>query len=203
MIYRRHNNGTSWTILTLILVLLTIVFFEQKIQPLENSIINLASVLVRNQNGSDEKTANIILGNEYLFSDTLIIDQGNSDNINIGEAVIAENFIAIGIIEKVGNDWARIRPFSQLDFKTTARAGIEKSSVLEISGIGGGEMKAIVPFEFPIQAGDAIWWGENPDYIIGLVNSVSQQEGNNLKEIFINAPLSLHSLANVTIDRNE
>lgn len=147
--------------------------------------------------------ANIRLGGDYLFADTLIIDRGAADNVSIGDHVSTDEGMYVGTIVETGYRWSKIIPFTQLGRKTIVRGGPNKDMTFEITGIGAGEAEARLPFSIAINAGDILWDGSNPTMITGLVDRTEKPAASQIQTIYVRPSVSFGSLVHVLVHKRD
>ena len=158
--------------------------------------------LEKEKKPSPSITAKVIFGGGFLFSDTLVANKGSEDGVTIGDYATAYD-IVIGRVENTTARQSTIIPFSRFGEKVVIRLGAEKDIVLEGEGIGAGEIRIELPKDARVVPGDSVWWGEQNDYLVGLVNAIDTKEGRALAYAYIRNPFSLHALADIIIIRRE
>ena len=163
-----------------------------KIRDLERENIKLKTAL-----GIDGKIrlipANVVFGGGYLFSDIILINQGENAGIKIGDIVTYQNKILIGRVAEVGADWSKTALLGSLGDKITLRQDSSEniqSVPVEAVGRGGGELQMEMSAETNLKIGDIFRSAENPEYIAGVVDKISYEFGGQFKEISVFSPLS-------------
>ncbi len=143
--------------------------------------------------------AQIRLGSGYLFIDTLMLDKGTESGIAIGNPVIAEDATALGSIVEAGSGWSKAALHSRLGNKVILRSGQGKNTVFEAVGIGGGELEAELPVSVPFAVGDTVWWGEHPEYVVGIVDRLDHAPERQIQSVVIRSPRSIRSILNAVV----
>lgn len=163
-----------------------------KIQDLEKENVKLKKAL-----GVGGKTrlipANVIFGGGYLFSDAILMNQGENAGIKIGDLVTYQNKILIGRVAEVGADWSKAALLGRVGDKITLRQDAlenTQSVPVEATGQGGGELRMEMPAEANLKIGNIFRSAESPEYIAGVVDKISFEFGGGFKEISIVSPLS-------------
>ncbi len=152
------------------------------------------------KNQGEKNEAEIILGGGYIFTDTLLTNHGRNFGVETGDLAIVDNTVIVGKVSEVGDIWSKIEPFSSIRQKNTGRSGINKSILFsEIVGIGAGEMQGETVQETNIKIGDAMWWGENTNYMIGTVDKISKSDSGALETINIILPVPLRFISKINI----
>lgn len=136
-------------------------------------------------------------GGGYLFLDTFFL-KGGGDLVKAGDWVL-KGEIFLGKIVEVEKDFAKFKSIGSLGEKSVLREGENKDIVFEANGMGGGELKAEFPAYLALKVGDPIWWGEDPRFLVGLVEEVRVRETSPVAEIIILAPLKIERLSEVEI----
>ena len=145
--------------------------------------------------------ADIRLGGDHLFVDTLIIDRGVADGITVGDHVSTDDGIYVGTILETGDRWSKIVPFTQLGRKTIVRAGQNKEITFEITGIGAGEAEARLPIAVAINTGDILWDGSDPSIIAGLADRMERPAASQIQTLYIRPPVSFGALSHVLVHK--
>lgn len=163
-----------------------------KIQDLEKENIKLKRAL-----GMNGKTrlipANIVFGGGYLFSDAILVNQGENAGIKIGDLVTYQNKIIIGQIAEVGANWSKADLLGRVGNRITLRQdALENTQSIptEAIGRGGGEFRMEMPAETNLKIGDIFRSAESPEYIAGVIDRISLELGGQFKEISIVSPIS-------------
>ena len=163
-----------------------------KIRDLERENIKLKTAL--GINGKIRLIpANVVFGGGYLFSDIILINQGENAGIKIGDIVTYQNKILIGRVAEVGADWSKTALLGSLGDKITLRQDSSEniqSVPVEAVGRGGGELQMEMSAETNLKIGDIFRSAENPEYIAGVVDKISYEFGGQFKEISVFSPLS-------------
>lgn len=144
----------------------------------------------------------IIFGGGYLFSDVLYLNRGNENNVQSGDLVLYDSKILIGKIDEVFLSHSKVIPFFKFGEKNAFRAGPQKSILFEGLGNGAGEIRADFPSSIKISAGDGVYLAENPNYLVGIVENSEKKEGRDFQKVYIRIPISLKSITDVDIIKN-
>src|SRR3989344_2119607 len=108
---------------------------QAKITDLEADREHINELLTKTASSKKVIPANISLGGGYLFSDSIIIDHGTYDGVELGDIVTTNDGIFVGSVSESGVYWSKIIPFTQLGRKTVIRGGPNKEIIFEINGI--------------------------------------------------------------------
>src|SRR3989344_6590965 len=90
------------------------------------------------------KPAKVVFGGGYLFADVLILSEGLSAGIKIGDVVFTPENVLVGKVAEAGSSWSKVRPISALGEKTILRGGTNKGLVVEAEGRGLGEIVSML-----------------------------------------------------------
>lgn len=144
----------------------------------------------------------------YFFGDTMILDSGESAGVASGHVVVTDGGIALGTIDHVGSGWSSVSLISVPGKKTTIRLSASESTststpakniLVDAEGVGGGELRVDLPVSLSITAGAVAWWGEHPEYPVGVVDHIDQSPARQVQSVFIRLPVSLSALAHVVV----
>lgn len=168
-----------------------------KVRSLEYENKKLNELLGRSE-GKKVIPLALSFGGGYLFLDTFFL-KGGEGSAKVGDWVLKDE-IFLGKIVEAGEDFAKFKSLGSLGERSTLRGGENKDIVFEASGTGGGELKAELPSSFlTFKVGDPIWWGEDPRYLAGLVESIRSRETSPVAEVIILAPLKIENLPTVEV----
>lgn len=145
--------------------------------------------------------ANVILGGGYLFSDVILINQGENADVKVGDLVAYQN-VLIGKILEVGKDWSKAALLGRLGEKVVLRQDSPENGravPIETLGKGAGEFQAEIPAEVNLKIGDIFRSAENPEYIVAVADKIKDAPNGRFKEISLIAPISPSWLYEVTI----
>jgi cell shape-determining protein MreC len=166
--------------------------------------------LLNSTRGLDTNTivAYVRIAPGFFFGDTLVIDQGAAAGVSVGDTVTTEDGIALGTIERVDTAWSSVLLLSRPGSKTTFRLSLSenastsaptKNILTEAEGVGGGEFRIDMPVSLSIEVGSVVWWGEHPNYPVGVVDRIDQSPARQMQSVFIRLPVSLSALSRVLV----
>lgn len=144
----------------------------------------------------------VIFGGGYLFSDVLYLNRGSEDGAEVGDLIIYGQNIAIGKVGEVFGKFSKIIPLSKFGEKNSFRLGEEKRVLFEGVGAGGGKISADFPNSVFLNAGEEVYFAQNPKYLAGIVEEVDKKQGRDFKMISIRIPVSLNSITDVALIKN-
>ena len=135
-------------------------------------------------------TAFVIARSPQIPLDTLYIDKGIEDGLNIGEMVLGSERVLIGQIVKVFKNKAIVSLDSFPGFISPGFV-MRTNEPLEIKGVGGESMQAKVPIDFDIVLQDKIMLSNSPNYIIAVVSVIEEVESSGFKKVLFSLPLNI------------
>jgi|SRR3989344_2811676 len=144
----------------------------------------------------------IIFGGGYIFSDVLYLNRGSDDSVYVGDLIVYGKNIAIGNVVEVFSKFSKIAPFSKFGEKTALRAGTQKNILFEGTGKGGGSIEVDFPNTLAINTGEGVYFAQNPAYLAGIIEDSDKKEGRDFQKISIRIPISLNSITDVFIIKN-
>lgn len=177
-----------------------------KLKMLDYEIIEKENLELKNILNRTIKTDNFILGNiltkpNRSIYDTLIIDIGKGDNLEVGQTVYAYGEIPVGKITEVYENSSLVTLFSSPGIKTEGFLSNINASV-ELVGRGGGNFETVIPLELTIENGTMIYLPGLSSRIIAMVVDVISSPSDPFKKIILNAPVNIESLKWVQIKLN-
>lgn len=142
--------------------------------------------------------------------DTLVIDAGTKQGIEIGDKVFAKGDIPIGRVELVYASSAKVVLFSNSGEKTNVvislghspagEAGVAKDIFMEIIGRGGGNFEMILPRDVTLQKGDqAVLPGINP-YVVATVETIISDPRDSFQKALLVSPVNIQELKFVQVE---
>ncbi|MBU1122646.1 MAG: hypothetical protein KKF54_08165, partial [Candidatus Omnitrophica bacterium] len=125
--------------------------------------------------------------------DTLIIDVGASDNVKVGNQVLAEGNIFIGYISEVYEKTSKVILYSSPEEKTKVLIGdnnIEKEAIC----LGGNNFKIEVPREIEVKEWDSIVMPSVSTNIFGTVEKIEYKESDSFQNVLFKNPVNILEL---------
>src|SRR3989344_7896445 len=144
----------------------------------------------------------IIFGGGYIFSDVLYLNHGLDDDVQKGDLIVYGKNIAVGKIDEVFSKFSKVVPFSKFGEKTPFRTGEQKAVLFEGVGGGAGEISADFPNTVSIKIGEGVYFAQNPNYLAGVIEDADKKDGRDFQKILIRIPVSLNSITDVAIIKN-
>lgn len=125
--------------------------------------------------------------------DTLIIDAGSSDDIEVGMRVFIPEGPILGEIVETYISSAKVKLFSAPGEKTNAvleRHGIP----VTLEGAGGGNFRVVLPREAEVEVGDRILSADVFSNLMSVVGGVSMEPTDSFKDVFASSPANIFNL---------
>lgn len=167
---------------------------------LEEENNKLKEILAR-KSGDSELVLSAILSkpNRSLF-DTLIIDVGEKDGIEVGNTVFALGYIPIGKVAEVFPDSSKVVLFSTSGEKT--EIVITGGDVfMEIVGRGGGNFEMILPRDFEILKGATVSLPGLDSSVIAKVETIISDPRDSYQKALLTSPVNIQNLRFVQVDK--
>lgn len=140
---------------------------------------------------SDDMFASLILAKyPQVAPDTLIIDKGSRDGVNVSDFVFAGDRVLIGKIIKVNKNNSIVMLNS---FPKNILYGflLKTGDSIEINGFGGGSLGATIPISFDVALGDAVSVSMPYSYVIAIVDLIEEDVSSGSKKLFFRVPVDL------------
>lgn len=183
----------------------------QAVAELKNQIESLS--LVENEYKAilaelgQKKPSEFILGHVLIVPptsvyDTVVIDAGSAQGVQIGKKVYAGGMIALGEIVEVHGASSKVRLYSSPEQKYEVIIGVGSTSVRSIAtGRGGGMYEVLAPREAKIQIGDNVTIPELSTVIYGKVAYIISDPARAFASILFQSPIPLQSLRRVYVEK--
>ena len=125
--------------------------------------------------------------------DTLIIDVGSSNAVEVGDKVIVDGNIFIGYISEVHDNTSKVVLYSSAGEKIKILIGVNNIEK-EAEGLGGGNFKAEMPRESDIKEGDPITMPSISTNIFGVVEKIEFKDSDSFQNILFKNPVNIGEL---------
>lgn len=155
--------------------------------------------------GRSTSTVKIVLG-EILskpgFSpyDTVIIDVGTNNGIEIGDYITVDNTIIIGEIASVTPGSSNALLYSSPEYKTEVFVGPESIQAVAI-GKGGGNFEIRVPRNTAFDKGDEVRLTKFPDTIFGSITEIKDAAADSFDRVLFRSLVDVERVRFVTIQK--
>lgn len=154
---------------------------------------DLKNILNRNKTNQKLLLSSILVKPFLSPYDTLIIDVGSIDNINVGDKVLAEGNVFIGYVSEVYDQTSKVILYSSPGEKVKVLIGnnnIEKEAI----GLGGGNFKVEIPREIDIKEGDSVVIPSISTNIFGTIEKIEFKESDSFQIILFKNPVNMAEL---------
>jgi cell shape-determining protein MreC len=132
--------------------------------------------------------------------DTLIIDMGEENQVNVGKKVFLENTVPIGEISYVYKKTAVAKLYSTPGESLVVVVG-KKMIRGDAVGRGGGNFEIIFPHGVEVSVGDTVTFPEISDKPFSTIGDVSETEGGTFIRALFQAPISFSTVSTLMIER--
>lgn len=151
---------------------------------------------------SEEKK--LILGNILTKPnsspyDTIIVDIGKNQSVEIGKKVYAVGDIPIGEIDEVYDKTARIILYSSPGKKTEGLLGESNISV-ELIGRGGGNFEMLIPKDVDFEIGSLVLLPGSSIEIIAYISEIISVPTDPIKKVLLASPVNIQNVKWIQIE---
>ncbi len=123
-------------------------------------------------------------------TDSIVIDRGSGDVIDVGDIVLAGSRIMIGRVVSV-SDKNAVVALSSLS-NTLSYGYIERTGeAIDLEGVGGGSMRARVPIDFDIKLEDKVLIEGTRVYVAAIAASIEVDQSSGFEEILFKLPANI------------
>ncbi len=134
--------------------------------------------------------------------DTLIVDAGSKEGVQIGKKVYAGGMITLGVITEVQGETSKVKLYSSPEEKYDVIIGVGSTSIRSTAtGRGGGMYEVLAPREAKIQIGDVVTVPELSDVVYGKVAYIISDPARAFASIVFQSPIPLQSIRRVYVEK--
>lgn len=130
--------------------------------------------------------------------DTIVIDVGVKQGIEIGAKVFAWGDIPIGRVETVNENSSKVVLFSNPGEKT--QAVLPKDIFLELIGRGGGNFEMILPRDLVLQKGEQVTLPGIHPYTLAVVETIISDPRDPFTKALLRSPVNIQNLKFVEVE---
>lgn len=180
-------------------------------QKLKNRVVELENIiksyndanLLLTQGATDFIHGSIIIRDVGRIYDTIYINKGSNDSISVGSTVFVSGLRPIGKIIETQDKFSHIELFTKENLKTSGvlKSASSTEEMLELVGDGAYGFMASVPAVSKLSLGDNVYFAENPDFVIGIVSQIVNNEQENNKIVRVTGFYSSHGSVSVFIQK--
>lgn len=141
-----------------------------------------------------------ILGNPNQSPyNTLIIDAGTDNGVDVGNQVFAYGDVPIGIVKDVSSRTAKVVLYSTYGEKLSAVLS-GSDTFVELIGRGRGNFEVVLPRDFDLANGTSVLLPGIHPYTIALVTDVISDPRDPFKKALLKSPINIFELKFVQIE---
>ncbi|OHA79517.1 MAG: hypothetical protein A2747_03695 [Candidatus Yonathbacteria bacterium RIFCSPHIGHO2_01_FULL_44_41] len=141
--------------------------------------------------------ADVVAGPGRSPYDTLVIDAGAEEGINIGDVVVYSGSSIIGEIVETAPASSKVKLYSSPGEEQFVIVGQRNLPVVAL-GRGMGNFEAKVPQDSVVAVGDSIV-SVKGDLIFGTVSSIEEKPAEPFKRLFFRAPFNITEIRSVEV----
>ena len=130
--------------------------------------------------------------------DSLLVDIGEDQGLEVGDKVIANANIFIGEVSEVLPHSAKVTLYSSPGRKLSVVLGLSQVSV-EAVGIGGGNFHILLPREVEVKEGDVIIIPAITNNVFGIVEKINFKDTDSFQTVLFKSPVNISELSFVEI----
>jgi cell shape-determining protein MreC len=165
---------------------------------LTNENENLKDLLGRKDIKAKTVLATILVKPPQTPYDSIVIDIGDDNGINVGDKVVANANVYIGEISEVFPHSAKAILYSSPGRKLSVVLGTSQISV-ESVGVGGGNFHILLPREVEVKEGDVIVIPSITPNVFGIVEKINFQDKDSFQTVLFKSPVNVSELTFVEV----
>jgi cell shape-determining protein MreC len=174
---------------------------EQDYNALLKENTDLKNLLERYDTVSNKIVSRVISKPPQSPYDTLVLDIGSTNGINIGSKVYISDMIIIGKVTSLTSRTALVTLFSNAGEKTSVELS-RTGQAYEIEGQGGGNMRVTVPKETDIVWGDTFVYPAFSSPNVGSIYYIDTTSKSSFKTAFIRYPGNIFEAKWVFVEKS-
>ncbi|MFA5936754.1 MAG: rod shape-determining protein MreC [Candidatus Paceibacterota bacterium] len=132
--------------------------------------------------------------------DTLIIDVGEKNKIEVGQRVFAIGNIPIGRIAEVYLNSSKVILFSNPGEKTEVVVS-GQNAFMQVVGRGGGNFEMTLPRDFILEKGTEIVLPGINTYVLGIVETIISDPRDSFQKALLVSPVNIAELKFVEVEK--
>lgn len=155
--------------------------------------IDLKNILNRKKNDQQLILGTVLIKPFLSLYDTMILDIGTFDGVEVGNQVLANGNVFIGYISEVYENTSKVVLYSSFGEKVKVSIGnnnIEKEAI----GLGGGNFKIDISKEINIKEGDTVVLPSISPNVFGVVEKVSSKDSDSIQTVLFKMPINIFEL---------
>ncbi|MEK9181466.1 MAG: rod shape-determining protein MreC [Patescibacteria group bacterium] len=160
--------------------------------------INLKEILGRKIPNSSMILAAILTKPNQSPYDTLIIDVGAKEGLQMGNMVFALGDVPVGRVKVVYDDSSKIVLFSNSGEKTGVVVG-SGQVFMEVVGRGGGNFEMIIPRDFILTKGDTVVLPGIIPRVLGIVQKIISDPRDSFQKALLVSPVNIQEIKFVEV----
>lgn len=169
-------------------------------QIVKNENDQLKELLGRIPVKSSFVVANILTKPNHSFYDSIIIDVGTNNGIELGNKVYVDSKIPVGEISKIYSDTSLVTLYSNPN-QITEGVIDGSNATVELMGRGAGNFEMTIPLDLSSEKGTMVTLpglsGEIVAVIDGIVSSVNEP----VKKVILHSPVNIQSVKWVEVKK--
>lgn len=139
----------------------------------------------------------LVKPNKSLY-DTLIIDIGTRNGVEIGDKVFAYGTVLLGEVSNVGETTATVRLFSTAGTTFTGRvAGLNIDA--DVTGRGGSNFEMTLPREVIVPEGTLILMPSISEEIVAVTGKSISDQRDPFQKVLLTSPVNINELGSVLV----
>lgn len=131
--------------------------------------------------------------------DSLFIDRGGEDGLQVGDLVLGSDRVLIGRIVQVSKRRATVALSSFAG--VTSYGFLERTNEpLEVLGVGGSSLEVRVPIDFDIVVGDKMMTQGTSAYSVAVSQLIEEDSSSGFKRVLLSLPVNISKVNTVFIE---
>lgn len=165
---------------------------------LSDENISLKEILGRKKENNSLLLSAILSKPNQSPYDTLVLDVGLDDGVDMGDLVFALGNIPIGRVALVYPNSSKVVLFSNSE-EVTEVTIVGKNILMQLTGRGGGNFELTLPRDFDLENGSAVVLPGINSYVVAIVKSTISDPRDSFTKALLTSPVNVQELKFVQV----
>ena len=169
-------------------------------QILKNENDQLKELLGRTESKQSFILSNILTKPNHSLYDSIIIDVGSNEGIQVGSKVYVDSKMPIGQIVKVYTNTSLVELYSNPDSETEAVIDGSNATV-SLVGRGGGNFEMTIPIDLSSEKGVLVTIPGVTSEVLAVIDGVVSSPNEPVKKVILHSPINIQDVKWVEVKK--
>ena len=144
--------------------------------------------------------ANILTKPNHSLYDSIIIDIGSDNGVQIGNKVYVNNKIPVGEISKIYSNTSFVTLYSNPEQVTEGAIDISNATV-NLIGRGGGNFEMTIPLDLSSEKGVMVTLPGASSDVLAIIDGVVSSPNEPVKKVILHSPVNIQNVKWVEVKK--